>query len=248
MRHKRVMEQGSDHISPFPPRPVRRPVMFQRWRLLTFLHWRYDPELIRGLLPTQVTLDTFDGAAWVGLTPFLLTGLRPPFLPALPWMSTFPETNVRTYVRGPDGERGIWFFTLEAQRLAAVMGARLLYRLPYRWARMRVRLSVSRVEYKSTRKWPGACAETDIAVQPGNPMRPGDFDNFLTARFRLYTMAGKRLALAQIEHEPWPLHHAQVLHLKQNVIEKSGVAQPADEPIVHYSPDLIVRIGRLQMA
>jgi uncharacterized protein len=237
-----------DHISPFAPHPVHRPVMFQRWRFLTFLHWRYEPEQIRTLLPSQITLDTFDGAAWIGLTPFLLTGLRPPFFPALPWISKFTETNVRTYVRGTDGERGIWFFTLEAQRLAAVLGARLSYRLPYRWARMRVRLHGGRVDYCSVRRWPGTRAETDISVQPGNPMSPGDFDNFLTARYRLYTIAAKRLAFAQIEHEPWPLHEAQVLQLKQNVIERSGVPQAMGEPIVHYSPDLTVRVGRLQIA
>src|SRR4051812_8969252 len=112
--------------------------MYQGWERLTFLHWRYSPAAIAPLIPPSLELDTFDGEAWVGLTPFKVTGLRPPGLPALPWLSEFPEMNVRTYVRGPDGERGIWFFSLEASRLAAVAGARLTYRLPYRWARMRV--------------------------------------------------------------------------------------------------------------
>jgi uncharacterized protein len=104
--------------------------MFQRWRWLTFLHWSYGAETIRRLIPPQLTLDTYEGAAWVGLTPFLLTSLRPPLAPALPWISRFPETNVRTYVRGPDGEPGVWFFKLEAERLAAVAGARATYRHP----------------------------------------------------------------------------------------------------------------------
>src|SRR5438105_8697138 len=128
--------------------------MFQCWERLTFLHWRYLPEVIRPLLPYHVELDTFDGTAWVGLTPFLLSGLRPPFLPALPWISYFPEMNVRTYVRGPDGEPGIWFFTLEADRLTAVVGARLGYGLPYRWADMHVRRGTETVDYASQRKWP----------------------------------------------------------------------------------------------
>ncbi len=220
--------------------------MLQRWRSLTFLHWRYDPEVIRTLLPAGLSLDTFDGAAWVGLTPFLLTGLRPPFLPALPWMSRFPETNVRTYVRGSDGEPGVWFFTLEAQRLAAVVAARSLYRLPYRWAAMSVTRTRERVEYRSARKWPFGMARTDIAIEPGEPMHAADFDNFLTARYRLYTKAGKRLAFAQIEHAPWPLHTARLFRLDQNLIERSGVPQPLGDPTIHYSPDLIVRIGRLR--
>jgi len=220
--------------------------MLQRWRWLTFLHWRYEPETIRRLLPPQVTLDTWEGAAWVGLTPFVLTGLRPPHIPALPWISRFPETNVRTYVRGPDGEGGVWFFTLEAARLAAVAGARSLYRLPYRWAEMRVSRSDRIVEYESRRNWPFGSAATSIAVERGAPILAGDFDNFLTARYRLYTMWGQRLAFAQIEHAPWPLHAARLLRLRQNVVEQSGVPRPEGMPLVHFSPDLSVRIGGLQ--
>ena len=222
--------------------------MFQRWRMLSFLHWRYEPDSIEPLLPSTVTLDTFDGAAWVGLTPFLLTDLRPPFLPALPWISRFPETNVRTYVKGPDGERGIWFFTLEADRLAAVIGARASYQLPYRWADMEVKSSAGLVNYRSTRNWPFGSAHTGIAVQPGEPMNAGNFDNFLTARYRLYTLVVKRLAFAQIEHAPWPLHTAHLVSLNQDLVRQSGLPDPQGTPILHYSPDLFVRIGRLQLA
>jgi hypothetical protein len=222
--------------------------MLQRWRFLTFFHWRYEPAVIRRRLPDHVTLDTFDDAAWIGLTPFLLTDLRPPFAPALPWISRFPETNVRTYVRGPDGERGVWFFTLEADRLAAVVGARTTYRLPYRWSDMAVKFTNGTVTYKSKRKSRVGLAMTDITVQPGEPISAGEFDNFLTARYRLYTMRGKRLAFAQIEHEPWPLHRGHVLRLEQNLIERLSLPVPGGQPTVHYSPDLLVRIGHLQQA
>ena len=221
--------------------------MFQRWRWLTFLHWRYEPDAIRRLLPPQVEVDTWDGAAWIGLTPFLLSGLRPPRSPALPWISKFPETNVRTYVRDPKGERGVWFFTLEAGRLAAVVGARALYHLPYRWAEMRVSRSDRIIEYESWRNPPFGRAESSIAVLRGAPLEAGDFDNFLTARYRLYTMWGKRLAFAQIEHAPWPLHTARVLRLEQNLIERSGVLRAEGPPVVHFSPDLEVRIGPLRL-
>jgi uncharacterized protein len=221
--------------------------MLQRWRWLTFLHWKYEADAIRRLIPRELTLDTYDGAAWVGLTPFLLSSLRPPIAPALPWISRFPETNVRTYVRGPDGEPGVWFFTLEADRLPAVAGARLLYRLPYRWADMRVRRNGDTLEYQSARKWPFGSARTSIAIDPGEPISASDFDNFLTARYRLYTMWGKRVAFAQIDHAPWPLHSARIVRLEQNLVERSGVPPPIGTPLVHYSPDLRVRIGRIEL-
>jgi uncharacterized protein YqjF (DUF2071 family) len=217
--------------------------MFQSWRWLTFLHWRYQPDEIRRLLPKQLELDTFDGSAWVGLTPFLLKGLRPPFVPALPWISHFPEMNVRTYVRGPDGEPGVWFFTLEAGRLAAVAGARFGYRLPYRWAAMRVRKGNGAVEYSSSRKWPFGSGDARISIEIGEPMQPGELDRFLTARFRLYTILLGRPGFAQIEHEPWPLRTARLVRLVQNVVEASGVPQPQGNPMLHYSPGVDVRVG-----
>lgn len=235
-------------ISELPPCPVKRPVMFQKWRWLTFLHWRYEPAEIRRLLPGRLELDTFDGAAWVGLTPFLLKGLRPSFVPPVPWVSRFPEMNVRTYVRGPGGERGIWFFTLEADRLAAVFGARFFYRLPYRWADMRVRRTSDGVEYASTRKTFFGGGSARILVKVGPPIETAELDRFLTARFRLYTTVGKRLAFAQIEHKPWPLRAAEVLRLEQDVVQASGLPPPFGPVMALYSPGVDVRVGRLELA
>ncbi len=218
--------------------------MLQRWRYLTFLHWRFEPAMIRGLIPEGLSLDTFDGSAWLALTPFLLTDLRLPFLPAFPWISHFAETNVRTYVRGPDGEGGVWFFTLEASRLLAVLAARAFFRLPYRWARMSVRRERNQLSYKSIR-WLGPGAN-NLVIQPGQPVRAGDLENFLTARYRLYTTFQGRLAYGQIFHDVWPLHHAQIVHFEQDLFRHSGVPQPPGEPHVLYSPDLEVRIDRLR--
>jgi uncharacterized protein len=112
---------------------------------------------------------------------------------------------------------------------------------------MRVRRSGGIIEYQSARKWPFGSATTSIRIESGEPIAAADdFDNFLTARYRLYTLWGKRAAFAQIEHAPWPLHSARVLRLEQNLIERSGVPPPTGAPVVHYSPDLRVRIGRIQ--
>lgn len=234
-------------MTEFPPWPVRTPVMFQRWRDLTFIHWRYRPEDIRHVLPKQLELDVFDGAAWVGLTPFLLSGLRPRFAPPLPWISRFPEMNVRTYVRGPDGERGIWFFTLECARLGAVIGARLTYRLPYRWARMSVRRHNETMRYTSVRRRPFGGGSADIAIEVGDAIQPDELARFLTARFRLYTRVGDRLAYAQIEHERWPLRRARAIRLIQDVVQASGAPEPRGEVLVHHSRGVDVRIGRLKL-
>src|SRR5262249_23552411 len=105
--------------------------MRQSWIDLTFLHWRIDPQIVRPLVPGSLELDLCDGSAWIGLVPFYIIGLTLPHAPAVPWLSHFAETNVRTYVVDPNGRRGVWFFSLDAARLAAVAGARAAFALPY---------------------------------------------------------------------------------------------------------------------
>lgn len=215
--------------------------MHQTWKRLTFLHWPYDPDLIRRLIPPSLELDTFDGAAWIGLVPFEIYGT-----PGIPY---FPETNLRTYVIGPDGSRAVWFFSLEAASLPAVLGARIGYHLSYFWADMGLEADTGAVQYWSQRRWPhDSAAMTHIRIKPGGPFDPtelGELDGFLTARYRLYTVARGRLAYAQIEHPPWPLARASVLALQQTLFEQAGLPAPSGAPLAHYAPELQVKIGRL---
>jgi len=90
-----------------PEERVAWPLIYQRWRTFTFLHWAYDPADLQRLLPSGLDVHTYDGVAWVGLTPFLLCDFRPPGFPTIPGLSTFPETNVRTYVINRSGRDGI---------------------------------------------------------------------------------------------------------------------------------------------
>jgi hypothetical protein len=216
-------------------------VMFQNWERVTFLHWRIRREEIQARLPRGLTVDTFDGEAWLGLTPFELTGLRPPFLPALPWISRFLETNLRTYVRGPDGAPGIWFFSLDASRLAAVIGARIGYGLPYHWARMRVRMREKEMGYFSRRYFGRGAAQ--VVIRHGDPIIAAEREIFLTARFRLYATIAGRLAHADVEHRPWPLENAHVIRIEQNLTDAHDL-RINGEPLVHFSPGVETRIGR----
>ena len=224
--------------------------MFQSWRDVSFLHWSYDAGVVQRLLPPGLEAETWDGRAWVGFIPFLNENLRPAFVPAPPWLSRFPETNVRTYVRAPDGSRGVWFFSLDASRLAAVLAAMAAYRLPYRWARMRLRRDGNRIHYQSRRRWPGPSgARGDVIVEIGDVLpaeRLRDFDHFLTARFRLYASIGSKLVFATVEHPPWPLAAARVIELQQDLVAAAGLPAPLGDPVVHYSPGVDVRVGALR--
>jgi uncharacterized protein YqjF (DUF2071 family) len=226
--------------------PVGRAVMVHGWDELTFLHWRFEPAAVQRLLPDGLTVQTADGSAWVGLVPFFLrVGL--PRVPSVPWGSRFAETNVRTYVTGPDGAQGTWFFSLDAARLGAVVVARSTYRLPYMWSQMAIERSGSTISYRCRRRWPGPRgARSEVDVEIGERFAPEELtglDHFLTARWALYSAPRSGLRIAPAEHDAWPLHRARATHARDELVAAAGLPQPEDDPIVHFSPRVEVRIG-----
>jgi uncharacterized protein len=233
------------------PFTVDRPVMRQRWERLTFLHWRFKVADVQRLLPGGLEAETCDGAAWVGLVPFYMR-VAAPGGQRIPWVSNFCETNVRTYVRDQAGRSGIWFFSLDAARLGAVVTARVTpYRLPYFWSSMRLGERGNEIAYRSRRRWPRPRpAASRVRVRIGEPIAPADvtaLEHFLTARWMLFSVTGGRSASARACHEPWPLHRAQPLVVEDHLITTAGLPAPEGEPLVHYSPGVDVAIGRPEL-
>jgi uncharacterized protein len=229
-----------------PPEVVRTAHQLHEWQHLSFLHWPFPPAVVAEHLPAGLTVDTFGGAAWVGLIPFRLR-IRVPGVPYLPWVGAFVETNVRTYVRGPDGTPGIWFLSLDAARFGAVVGARTSWSLPYMWARMRLTRRDDLIVYECRRRWPGpATATSRVALRVGPAYEPGelgDLDHFLTARWTLFSTMRGALAQAQAGHPAWPLRHATVVELDDHLLTAAGLPQPSGPPLVHHSDGVAVRLG-----
>lgn len=230
-------------MSPECPEPVRRAVMVQEWRDLAYLHWRYDPTEIQRLLPRGVEVDTFDGSAWVGLIPFSMRNIGLPKFPPIPYFGSFPEINVRTYVRR-NGIPGVWFFSLDINRLIPAVVARTTYLLPYCWGSASNTLSDGMLKTTVERRWPRrASANTEVRI--GDAMsEPDELSVFLSARWGLYSrgLFGGVL-YAPVDHERWPLYSAACETVESNLFEVAGLTAPVGEPHVMFSPGVSVRIG-----
>lgn len=238
-------------VGNLPEHRIDAPLMVMRWEDVAFLHWAYDPDVVQDLLPPGLTVDARDGHAWVGLVAFRMADVRLPGAPAVPGLSTFPEVNVRTYVRDPHGRDGLWFFTLEASR-AAMMVARPLIGIGYTWAAMAVSRRGSEVRYASRRRLPrNAAARTHFGVAHAQAIPPGDqtdLDHYLTGRWRAYSRRHGRMFCTPVEHEPWPLHAAAVTRLDDGLVAACGLPQPCAEPLVHYAPAVSVSLGMPRVA
>ena len=219
--------------------------MHQRWTNLLFAHWPVAADLVRPLLPSSLTLDTFDGSAWVGVIPFHMSNVRPRGVPPLPWVSAFHELNVRTYVRLGD-RAGVWFFSLDASNPLAVRAARASVRLPYYDARMQMTQAPDgSVRYRSDRTHRGAPSAafdaTYHAEGKAYHAAPGSLDHFLVERYELFSAAPQGLLSVKIAHPPWPLQRA-IARIERNTMGAAAGIPLAGEPrALHFAARVDVR-------
>jgi uncharacterized protein YqjF (DUF2071 family) len=226
--------------------------MYQRWRHLLFLHWRFDPELVQSTLPPGLTLDTYDGSAWIGVVPFFMHDIRPWWFPTLPRISNFLELNLRTYVRDEHGTPGVWFYTLDCNQPLAVWWARTWFNLPYFHSRMKAEIAAdsTRIRYESCRR----NAEPDLACryeyQPIGPVRhaePGSLEFFLVERYILFASLGQgRLASGQVHHIPYPIKDVEVATFDDHLLRLHGFAAKGYFDHAVYSPGVTVEIFSLK--
>lgn len=227
--------------------PIARPLLTQSWLDLAFLHWAVDPALVAGLLPAGTVPDTFDGTTYVGLIAFRMHRVGWFSLPGIPYLGTFPETNVRLYSVDEHGRRGVVFRSLDASRLIPVMLARMGFQLPYMWARMDIEAAGDLRTYRSSRRWPGPRgARSRISVRIGEPLtEPTGLEHFLTARWALHNTAYGRPMYLPNAHPRWPLHRAELIACDEDLVAAAGLPAPVGEPVsVLYSPGVKVRFGR----
>lgn len=226
-------------------------MMGQTWEDLLFAHWRVPADSLRALLPPGLELDLCDGDAWIAVTPFRLTGLRPRGVPPLPFISSFLELNTRTYVTA-GGKPGIWFFSLDATSELAVLAARSGYKLPYFRAEIRTEWRGGWISYEARRRDPrGAPASFRARYRPSGAVLEPDarsLAHFLTERYCLYTVdSDGRLLRGEIHHPPWDLQPAEA-EIAENTMPPAGLELVDDAPLLHFSARLDVVIWPLEDA
>ena len=232
----RPLDRTAHRPWPLPSGPW---IMAQSWHDLLFAHWPIDPGLLRPHIPAALQIDTFDGQAWIAVVPFRMSGVRLRATPALPWLSAFPELNVRTYVVA-DRKPGVWFFSLDAQNPVAVAAARAWFHLPYFRARMHCEDHEGWIHYSSERTHPGAPpAALQVNYRPVAEIfeaNPGTLEHFLTERYCLYAAdSNGRISRGEIHHQLWQLQIAEAQFQQNSMTEAAGIALPSQKPLLHFA-------------
>lgn len=229
-------------------RPDGQPVMHQDWGKLLFMHWRINENLLRPHVPASLEIDTYGDSAWIAITPFTMWDIRafPPFVPPVPGLDSMHELNVRTYVHY-NGVPGVWFFSLDANSRAAVLGARTFFHLPYYNADIEMS-GKKKIKYQLERR-DDPPAEFSAVWSVGEPLpksQPGTREFFLTERYILYTEVRGELYRARIHHEPWELYEAELTTFKSTMLEAKQLPQPKTQPLLHHAEQVSVDIWSLE--
>lgn len=244
-----ILSQQDHRPWPLPAHPW---LIAQSWLDLLFAHWPVPAPQLAELVPPRLTLDTFQGEAWVAVVPFRMSAVRPRFLPATPWISSFPELNVRTYVTCNSAESrrpGVFFFSLDAQNPVAVALARRFFHLPYFRAQMACRSENDTVHYQSRRNHSGAPdADFRARYRPTGPVyhtEPGSLEQWLIERYCLYSVDRRgRIFRSDVHHAPWPLQPAEAEFERNWVAQGHKVFLPDSKPLLHFARRLDVLTWR----
>ena len=216
--------------------------MAQKWENLLFLHWPVSKESLESTIPEDLEVDLFEGEAWLSVVGFRLSELRiKPFV-QIPWKD-FSELNLRTYVRDQAGRRGVWFYSLDSSDLLAVVGARLLYGLNYRYASIDHNQKNDFIEYTSETKSKrggikGSISSSSPAMKMvGEMAKAGTLNYFLLERYRFWskqTYRGK-LSSAQVRHRPYDAVCLDQADYQGELFSCQGFAEPNEDPrLIHY--------------
>lgn len=238
--------ESPEPVTPDAPEPIARPLLTQTWLDVAFLHWAVPVERVAALLPAGTVPDTFEGVAYAGLVPFRMHRVGWLGLPGIPYLGSFPETNIRLYSVDEQGRRGVVFRSLDASRLLPVLAARIGFRLPYLWSRMSLRAEGDLRTYTSSRRWPGPRgARGRFTVRIGEPVaEPTPLEHFLTARWGLHNAIGDRLLYLRNAHPRWPLRRAELLECDEDLMAAAGFPGALGDPVsVLYSPGVPVRFS-----
>jgi uncharacterized protein YqjF (DUF2071 family) len=219
------------------PMPDTPWLMTQSWNDLLFAHWRVDVAQMRRAVPDVFDLDLFDGEAWLGIVPFYMTNVGIRNLPSVPWLSAFPELNVRTYVRVAE-RPGVYFFSLDAARRLAVVGARALLNLPYYPADMKVERRGEVVDYQSVRRGERPADFKALYETTSTPFvaTAGSLEYFLTERYCLYHQDRRgRPYRLEIHHRRWSLQQARADIRSNTMAAANHLTIGGTPPLLHFA-------------
>jgi uncharacterized protein len=220
-----ILSQTQHRPFPVQAKPWK---YYQEWHDVIFAHWKLPVPVLQPLIPVGLELDLYEGDAWVSLVAFSIVGLRPRYFPSLSLLSDFHEINLRTYVTR-NGKPGIYFFSLEAEKLGSSLMSKLISGLPY------MKSSISRKAnlYESENEKMGF--RLSISYRPQGKVREkSPLERWLLERYCLFHHLSGRMYGIDIHHMEWPMQDLEIekQDIQYRLAGNTGLGEP---DLFHYA-------------
>ncbi len=199
-----ILSDTSHRPYPYPNGPWR---FYQEWNRALFMHWEVPAETLREMVPQKLSLDTFNGKAYVSVVPFTMEKIRPRFLPSVGFISNFHEINVRTYVEA-DSKKGVYFLSMEAQKWLSAVVSKKISGLPYE----KSYINRTQNEYRSANKKNAFTLDVEFSIGAAIPQKTA-LENWLTERYCLYLDKNSELYRFDVHHRAWELQNLEIKRL-----------------------------------
>lgn len=201
---------------------------YQEWNKALFLHWAVPYDILKKCVPEKLKLDTFDNKCYVSVVAFSMEKIRPRYLPAFSFISDFAEINFRTYIDNDD-KKGVYFLSIEAEKILSTYIAKWLSGLPYEKAEM------FRTDHQFISKniHKNFSLETEFEIKEKIENK-SSLDLWLTERYCLYFDLDNLFYRYDIHHKEWDLFNVNLKNLQVDYkivdIHVSG-----NPELMHYS-------------
>ena len=182
------------------------------WEHIIMANYEINPEILVPFLPKGVTLDLFEGKAYVSLVGFMFKKTKLFNMP-IPWLGTFEEINLRFYVKRNEGasiKRGVVFINETIPYKLVAWMANKLYKEHYTVVPTKHNFNKTeqnqqlKFEWLLNKKWNSILVETETQSKA---MEPNSFEEFIYEHYYGYTKVNESATEEyRLQHPSWAVY------------------------------------------
>ena len=182
------------------------------WENIIMVNYEIDPEILRPFLPKGVTIDLFEGKAYISLVGFMFKKTKIFNIP-IPRFGTFEEINLRFYVKREEGhfvKRGVVFINETIPYPLVAWVANWLYKEHYSVVPTKHLFSKSestqqlQFEWLANKKWNSIFVETETQLKE---MEPNSFEEFIYQHYYGFTKVSENATEEyRLQHPRWKVY------------------------------------------
>ena len=183
-----------------------------KWENIIMVNYEIEPELLLPFLPKGVSLDLFDGKAYISLVGFMFKNTKLFNVP-IPFFGSFEEINLRFYVTRKEGDvfkRGVVFINETIPYQLVAWMAKKLYKEHYSVVPTKHqilnndKINQIKFEWLLQNKWNSIAVDFDSKTET---MKTNSLEKFIYEHYYGYTKINNlQTEEYQLKHPSWNIH------------------------------------------